>query len=194
MNKANAVIEWYTNNYKSKSSLRFESFKLALELTYKVTDTPTIFETGTVRLENDFGAGYSTYIFGECVSKFGGNVITVDISDVNIKTCMRITKEFSKNITYIIDDSLKTIQNYTGNIDLLYLDSYDCPIEGDATDAQLHNLSEFKLSEKFITRDTVILIDDVNFSNGGKSKLTHKYMKDNYDLLYMHQQSVWKKK
>lgn len=194
MNKSAAVSNWYSENYKNKSSLRFDSFRLALELTYNNTDNPIIFETGTLRLENDFGAGYSTYIFGECVSKFGGNVITVDISNNNINTCMNITKKFSDRITYIVDDSLNTLKNYTGYIDLLYLDSYDCPIEGDATESQLHNLAEFKLGEKFLHKTSVILIDDINFENGGKAKLTHEYMKENnYTLLYARQQSVWMK-
>lgn len=194
MNKSELVEEWYISNYKDKSSFRFETFKLALRDIYQITDNPFIFETGTVRMENDFGAGYSTYIFGECISLFGGKLLTVDNNATNIQTCKRITEKFASNITYVLDDSLNTIKNFNGKIDLLYLDSFDCPIEGDATESQTHNLQEFLLSESKLSDNCRILIDDVNFLNGGKSKLTHEYLeKNNYKLIHKNQQSLWKK-
>jgi len=194
MNKSQQVEKWYEENYKNKSSCRFETFKLTLKNIYERFDEPLIFETGTLRLENDFGGGYSTYIFGECVSLFGGKLITVDINPNNIEISKRITKPFEKYITYITDDSLNTIKNFNGEIDLLYLDSYDCPIEGDASESQKHNLTEFKLAENKLKEKSIILIDDVNFSNGGKAKLTHEYLKsNNYKLLKEFQQSVWEK-
>lgn len=197
MNILSTVVDnWYTSNYKDKSSCRFESFRLALKMLYeRQPNNPLIFETGTLRLKDDFGGGYSTYIFGECISLFGGKLITVDINETNINTCKEITKEFSKNITYIVSDSLKTIEECDLKFDLLYLDSYDCPIEGDASDAQKHNLNEFILAEKKNLKDsTLILIDDVNFSNGGKAKLTHEYLNDNkYTKIFEFQQSLWAK-
>lgn len=192
MNKFEQVESWYEENYKNKSGFRFETFKLALKLLYERTDNPFIFETGTLRLENDFGAGYSTYIFGECLSLFGGKLLTVDINPTNIDTCKRITSKFSDHITYITDDSLNTINNFEGKIDLLYLDSFDCPIEGDAHESQNHNLNEFKLAENKLHDKSLILIDDVNFSNGGKARLTHEYLVNNgYNMLLINQQSLW---
>lgn len=194
MNKSQQVENWYIENYKNKSSFRFETFRLALKGVYEITEFPLIFETGTVRVENDFGGGYSTYIFGECISLFGGKLITVDNDPSNIQTSKRLTKNFASNITYVLDDSLNFIKNYNEKIDLLYLDSYDCPIEGDASASQNHNLNEFKLAEPNLHDKTLILIDDVNFPNGGKSKLTHEYLeKNNYKLIYINQQSLWKK-
>ena len=194
MNKSEQVEKWYEENYKQKSLCRFETFKLALKNTYERFNEPLIFETGTLRLENDFGAGYSTYIFGECVSLFGGRLITVDINSSNIETSKRITKSFEKYITYITDDSLNVIKNFNDKIDLLYLDSYDCPLIGDASDAQNHNFNEFILAENKLKDDSLILIDDVNFSNGGKAKKTHEYLFSNkYKLILEKQQSLWKK-
>ena len=194
MNKSEKVEKWYVENYKDKSSFRFETFRLALKNIYERVEFPLIFETGTVRVENDFGGGYSTYIFGECISLFGGKLITVDNNSTNIETSKRLTKNFASNITYILDDSLRVIENYNEKIDLLYLDSFDCPIEGDASESQNHNLKEFKLAEHKLKENSIILIDDVNFSNGGKARLTHEYLRNNnYILLKEFQQSVWEK-
>lgn len=194
MNKSELVEEWYISNYKDKSSFRFETFRLALKNIYERVEFPLIFETGTVRVENDFGGGYSTYIFGECISLFGGKLITVDNNSTNIATSKRLTKDFASNITYILDDSLNYIKTYNETIDLLYLDSYDCPIEGDATESQKHNLNEFLLAEGKLHSKSMILIDDVNFSNGGKAKMTHEYLeKNNYILIHKYQQSLWTK-
>jgi predicted O-methyltransferase YrrM len=194
MNKSQQVEKWYEENYKSKSGCRFDTFKMTLKCLYERVENPFIFETGTLRLENDFGAGYSTYIFGQCLSLFGGNLLTVDISPINMDTCKRITQEFSNNITYITDDSLNTIRNFEGKIDLLYLDSFDCPVEGDASESQKHNLNEFKLAEHKLHEKSLILIDDVNFSNGGKARLTHEYLENNgYKMLLINQQSLWTK-
>ena len=194
MNKSDQVEKWYVENYKDKSSFRFETFRLALKNIYERVEFPLIFETGTVRVENDFGGGYSTYIFGECISLFGGKLITVDNNSTNIETSKRLTKNFASNITYILDDSLRVIENYNEKIDLLYLDSFDCPIEGDASESQNHNLKEFKLAEHKLKENSIILIDDVNFSNGGKARLTHEYLENNkYKLIYSNQQSLWVK-
>ena len=192
MNKSEEVEKWYVENYKDKSSFRFETFRLALKNIYERVEFPLIFQTGNVRVENDFGGGYSTYIFGECISLFGGKLITVDNNSTNIETSKRLTKNFASNITYILDDSLRVIENYNEKIDLLYLDSYDCPIEGDASASQTHNLNEFLLAESKLHDKTLILIDDVNFSNGGKAKMTHEYLeKNNYILIHKNQQSLW---
>jgi hypothetical protein len=194
MSKSQQVDEWYTSNYKIKSRDRFVTFHLALKMLYEVSDTPNIFETGCIRLENDFGAGYSTYIFGECISTFGGKLVTVDNTPSNMAICKSLTTQFKDNITYVTDNSLTLLRNYTEIIDLLYLDSYDCPVEGDASLAQQHNLNEFMLAENKLHEKSLILIDDIGFANGGKAKLTHEYLKsNNYKMIHQHQQSLWTK-
>ena len=70
----------------------------------------------------------------------------------------------------------------------------DCPINGDASDAQTHNLNEFKLCEPHLNSRALIMIDDVGFSNGGKGLKTHEYLSDGgYLQLFNNQQSVWLK-
>ena len=136
----------------------------------------------------------STLVFGEYVSHHGGRVITVDNSELNIDVCKELTKDYAQYITYVTMDSLAYLPTITDKIDFLYLDSYDCPPEGDATAAQEHNLREFKYCERNLNDKAVIMIDDVGFPNGGKGKKTQEYMvEQGYLLVYKYQQSVWLK-
>lgn len=108
--------------------VRFHTMKKALEL-YLVgrQGEGVIVETGTTRMENDWGAGMSTVIFAAWCKKFGGKVITVDLSPQNIETCKSITKDYSDVIEYVVSDSLFYFTQQKSSIDLLYLDSYDYP-------------------------------------------------------------------
>jgi predicted O-methyltransferase YrrM len=184
---------WFWEKFRHLSE-RYNTQKLALTILNQLTDKPFILETGCIRLPDDWGAGMSTLLFGEYVSRHGGHVTTVDNSEVNMMVCQEITKEFEKYITYVVSDSLAYLPTVTEKIDLLYLDSYDCPIEGDASAAQEHNLREFKYCERNLNERAVIMIDDVGFANGGKGAKTHEYLiQQGYLLLFKHQQSVWLK-
>jgi predicted O-methyltransferase YrrM len=191
------VEQWYVENYKTKSLLRFETFKICLKLLYSLTPTPLIVETGTVRREDSFDQGYSTVIFGECVKLFGGKLITIDIDENNINLSKKITEKFSDSIQYEIGDSitvLEKLKNEINNIDLIYLDSFDCPITGDSSAASQHNLNEFLQIEDSLSDECIILIDDIGFENGGKGKFTHEYLNANqYGLIAQLHQSIWAK-
>jgi predicted O-methyltransferase YrrM len=194
MNKSKEVENWYVDAYKDKSSFRFDSYRMALRLLYERSDEPRVLETGTVRQLNDWGAGYSTYIFGECMSQFGGSLISIDNNSNHLDISKQLTKEFESKITYVLSDSFDYLERFKEELDLVYLDSLDCPIDGDATVAQEHNLREFILVEPRLKDTSLILIDDVNFDNGGKARLTHKYLRDNdYRLLFQNQQSLWER-
>ncbi|TSC90703.1 MAG: Uncharacterized protein CEN92_421, partial [Candidatus Berkelbacteria bacterium Licking1014_96] len=53
--------------------------------------------------------------------------------------------DFEDVIEYVISDSVEFLKGYIGEIGLLYLDSFDCPIDGsDPTPAQEHNLKEIR--------------------------------------------------
>lgn len=192
MNKSKEVEKWFKDNHYSKSLNRAESFSEAIRLLYARSECPHIVETGTVRLEDDYGAGYSTVIFAECVSIFGGKLTTIDNSETHMKISRSLTAEWKEFIDYIVMDSVEALRGLTQSIDLLYLDSMDCPIEGDATLSQQHNLREFLAAKHALTNSTLVLIDDVGFSNGGKAKLTQeKLWNGNWNRLYHGQQSLW---
>lgn len=185
---------WFKEEFEHKLGQRYITQKIALTLVNQLFTNPLIVETGTIRLENDWGAGMSTYVFGKYVRNHGGKIITIDLSSKNMEVCKRVTKEYNDTIEYIVDDSLHYLSTIAEKINFLYLDSMDCPVEGDATIPQLHNLNEFLICENKLSDKAVIMIDDVGFSNGGKAAKTHEYLYDNkYLLIYKNQQSVWLK-
>ena len=74
-------------------------------------------------------------------------------------------------------DSVKFLKEFNQKIDLLYLDSLDCPLPPeDATEAQTHNLNELKATYDKLHEGSIILIDDNNFENGGKTRLSKQFL------------------
>ncbi len=182
---------WFDELFQAKSSRRYSTFRVALNLLYQLP-THRIVETGTIRKIKDYGAGYSTYIFGHFVKRYGGKITTIDIDPKNMRVCKRVTAEFADWIEYVVDNSLHALSLLHEPIDLLYLDSFDTPIRRDASEAQLHNLKEFKLAEPLLHEKSIVLIDDNNFTNGGKSRMTKQYLHEQgWRVLLNMQQSLW---
>lgn len=170
------INNWFDLKYKAKSDGRYPTFKLALNL-FIQRGGKNILETGTTRQVEDYGAGYSTVLFGDLISTYGGHVWTIDLSQDNMDVCKLVTEPYKDNISYIVSDSHAYLALHKDPIDLLYLDSYDYPLDGtDPTPCQEHQLKEFKLAEPNLHNKTIVLLDDNNFDNGGKTKLTKAYL------------------
>lgn len=195
MNDFLELDSWFDQEFKERSGSRYPTFRVALNLLYQNASNPFIVETGTVRMADDWGAGYSTFIFGRFLKTLGrGEIVTIDISQDNIKVCQSVTESFKEHIRYVVDDSLEALKRIDKPIDLLYLDSLDTPIgdSEDAVPAQEHNLKEFKLVEHLLHDKSIVLIDDNAFANGGKAKLTKKYLKEKgWRVLLNGHQSLW---
>jgi len=177
--------------YEANLRGRYFTFRIALNLLLQQTGR-NIVETGCVRLLNDYGGGNSTYIFGQFIYLYGGHLTTIDISPENMDICKLATQKFAKDIDYIVDDSLSALAKLDQPIDLLYLDSLDVPETGDATEGQEHNLKEFKLAEHLLHEGSLLLIDDNNMDNGGKSRLTKDYVaSQGWKLILNFDQSLW---
>jgi hypothetical protein len=194
---ANNFLEHHSefdDNFELFLRGRYYTMRIALNL---LSQQPgkNIVETGCVRRLMDYGGGNSTYIFGWFVSRYGGSLTTIDISLENIKVCMDCTIEFSKDIHYIAEDSLLALPKLSKPIDLLYLDSMDVPEDNsDASEGQLHNLKELKAAEHLLHPGSLVLIDDNDMENGGKSAMTKKYLAENgYKLILNLDQSLWMK-
>jgi hypothetical protein len=184
---------WFDKEFEVLLRRRYWTFRVALNLLYQLP-SHEIVETGCTRLKDDWGAGNSTYIFGRFVNTHGGFITTIDINLENIDACKEITKEFLPNIGYINMDSLIALRVLTSPIDLLYLDSFDAPETGDATECQEHNLKELKSAEPMLHPGSIILIDDNDMENGGKTRLTKQYLSENgYHLILDHDQTLWVK-
>jgi hypothetical protein len=121
---------WFYNRYYyGGANSRYYTTQSALNLLSQKTSSPTIIETGCQRVENDLGGGMSTIIFGEYISRYGGNLISVDISGVSLECAKHCLKEWpSIDVKLVESDSVSFLSEYTGKCDLLYLDSFDYPI------------------------------------------------------------------
>jgi len=129
------VHNWF-KKYFFPLGERYHTFKTALNL-LRQTHTkgvPFILETGCVRLKDDWGAGMSTFLFAEYASRYGGHIISVDISEENCNVAREITKDYEELIAIIPDDSIhfldesvKYLKESSQKVDLLYLDSFDYP-------------------------------------------------------------------
>ncbi|HEV2129117.1 MAG TPA: class I SAM-dependent methyltransferase [Thermomicrobiales bacterium] len=186
----------FAATYQDKLAGRFPTMKAALNL-FLQHDGTTIVETGTLRwvesLEHGWeGDGNATYIFGEVLQEFGGHLWTCDADPVAIAESREGTKRFADHITYVNQDSVAFLDSFDHPIDLLYLDSMDCPREGDASAAQAHNLRELQAALPKLSRNGVTLIDDNGYPNGGKALKSKQHLAEQGWLcLYDAQQTLW---
>lgn len=184
----------FINRYLDKMLCRTETYIQtfeALDALYKQSGFVTIVEIGCVRQWEDWGAGYSTVLFGEFLHENDGILYTIDIDGNNIDLCKSITKPYADKIVYITEDSLSALPNLKVSIDLLYLDSLDVPMDGDRFICQRHNLNELLLAEPKLHQDSIILIDDV-FDGTGKPKLSKDYLlKSGWNLVLEKQQVLF---
>jgi hypothetical protein len=197
---------WFKTNWDLPGNMRYITFKIALNL-FMQNDGKTIVEMGT-NWFNDMGGGRSTNIFGEYLQKYGGKLYTVDIQQKSIDACKEFTKGLESNIEYITDDSLHFLANFHQPIDLLYLDSYDYPIEAvvpsttnksqeqidqEIVNCQNHQLKEIKLAYPNLHVGSVILLDDNQLPKGGKTRLAKEFLKEKGIKLISDegQQSLW---
>lgn len=195
------VHSWFEQKYKEQSDSRYITLKTALNI-FLQRMGHTIVETGTTKWPDDWGSGMATLLFAEVVSKYGGKVYTVDNYPLHIENCRQITEPFADKIEYVLSDSLEFLKNFEkwekGKIDLLYLDTMDYPLtleEGPVEICQQHQLEELKLAYPHLSRQAVVLLDDNDFPDGGKTKLAKGFLrKKKWTLVLDTQQSLWIRK
>lgn len=190
----------FFEKYRSDLNLsgRTETMEKALELMLDKKRTPGILvETGCVRMKNDVGAGQSTLIFGDFCKTYNHHLFTVDISPEALYVCQDVTKEFEVFITYVENDSIAFLKDFNQTIDLLYLDSKDCPEYDSPTStnliqSQIHQLLELEAAWDKLSEDPIILLDDNKFTNGGKTRLSKVWlMEHGLTEIMSGKQSLW---
>lgn len=146
---------------------RFFTFKAAISL-FLNSKTPNIVETGCQRNLIDWGAGNSSLIFAETLSDFRekGFLYSVDISERNLHVCNEVTKKFNTANLYL-GDSVIFLSRFDQPIGLLYLDSLDYEAHLQK-ESQEHQLKEIITVHPKLSDDSIILLDDNDFPNGGK--------------------------
>lgn len=173
---------------------RYVTLKAALNM-FLQNDGKIIVETGTQRVIDDPG-GCSTILFGAFCERYKKRLITVDNVVKHMETSKQATQEYKDCITYVLMESVKFLSEFKGEIDLLYLDSLDCPFPpGDATEAQIHNLNELKAAYDKLHKGSILLLDDNDFENGGKTRLSKNFLlkTGEWMLILDYAQSLWVK-
>ena len=213
-------FDWfYSKYYNGGQNLRYWTFQVTMNLMRQIHKNPIIIETGCQREDNDFGSGMSTSIFSEYISNYGGELHSVDISPDSVEFSESLSQRYRgiKSKVYL-SDSVSWLENYNGECDVLYLDSYDFPF-GDMVSVygetevwkideskiykemsdiidppQGHCLNEFLSIKNSLKKNTILLLDDCNFPCGGKSgKLIPVLIKDGWKCILEFQQSLWVK-
>ena len=155
-------------------------------------DGNLIIETGSIRVKDDPGGAY-TPLWGAFCKRYGKRLITVDILPEVTDLCKEVTKEYADHITYVTQDSVEFLKSFDEPIDLLFLDSMDCPLDEPAEEAQRHNFEEFEAARKNLHKNSLLLMDDNNFPNGGKPGITKNYLLTQPDWVCLldYAQSLW---
>ena len=135
---------------------RHISFSLIFDYLAKLGRPPKIVETGCIRVDNDWaGAGYSTFLFGLFAQRFGGTLLSIDLSPQHIEYAAGVCAALP-SVTMLCSDSVKAIAEMPGPIDLFYLDSMDANIPGH----EIHGLNEAVQSVQKVAPDGLIVFDD----------------------------------
>lgn len=131
-------------------------------------------ETGCYR-GIDFD-GQSTKIWALLAKETGGHAISIDLSEDSIKRATDLLgTELGQYVTLIHANSLDALKDIKEGIDVLYLDSYD---HNDKLPepCQVHQLQEAQIAVPKMAAKSIILLDDAEFSDGGKVKLSGPFI------------------
>jgi len=174
---------------------RGEGFKLIFEtLLNKKDGNFKIIETGTLRTLGAWSDGQSADVFSKFVSIFGGFVYSVDINKKSVEMANTVmNNEYFKSHH---SDSVQWLQGFDNKheVDLFYLDSYDCKWFQDTKSAE-HHLKEFMVIEPYLNNTIVAIDDNIKLSSGirsGKGRLIYEHLEsknhlpvyDDYQLIY----------
>lgn len=178
INKGSFVNGIFLEQFSSKLGKRRKTFRKMFEILEKQQkDNYLIVETGCARADQSWeGDGQSTLMFDSFVRHYGGEVHTVDISESN---CAFARSAVSKNTTVHCSDSVDFLWNskFDRPPDLLYLDSFDLDVNNPHPSAR-HHIKELLASIRFLSDETLIVIDD-NYADGiSKGLYVEEFMAD----------------
>lgn len=202
---------WFFEKYFSDGpNSRFYTFQLALNIISQRKHHPVIVETGCQRQKDDIGAGMSTSIFAEYIARYGGELHVVDNNANHLSIAEKCiapwARENQGRVSLYNEDSVIFLSQWKGNIDLLYLDSWDYPVFRMAGEYDLdhkkaleimktipdqeiqtkfhdlvfpcqdHCVREFTAVESQLTDRSLVLIDDNRLPGGGKPGLLKPHL------------------
>ena len=175
----------FLDKYNNKQNIRFKSFEKTFQVCLK-RGLKNIVETGTSRGKSKFfffkkynwKDGMSTPMFAEFAKFTNGKLHTCDISEDNIASAKKFTREFIDYIQFYTMDSLIFLNEFREKIDLLYLDSLD---GHDPISASKHQLKEAEIAISKLHEKSLILLDD----KGSKTNHSIKFLLTNgYKIIF----------
>lgn len=184
-----------SNPIRNRADNFLEIFKI---LEKKHNKNFRIIETGTMRPDHGalcFGDdGASTYIFDKFINFYDGELLSVDISPINVEHASKIVSKKSK---IFCEDSVNFLWRLQKDkdIDLIYLDSFDIK-KDDPHPSQLHHIKELCAVIDKIRKGTILVVDDHDafFTNHkiGKGTYVKEFM-NNIDakLIFENYQIGW---
>jgi hypothetical protein len=142
-------------------------------------------------------------LFDKYINEYGGQFITVDISEHSVNYCQ--SKIISDKSTVVLHDSIiflkqlnQLLLNTNKKIDFLYLDSFDAPKDQPDVlfQSALHHFYEFTTILPSLKKGALVGIDDNWYANGncgGKGSFIFDYMRkinnlptlQDYQLFYI---------
>ena len=185
--------DWFFKNYYDKMSFRYWTQKIALGLFLQMGGDNMV-ETGCARQQEDWGGGYSTYLYGVFAKRYNKNLWTCDIDEYNLEMAKEITHAEKDNITYVCDDSVHFLKWFDKEVNFLYLDSVDCAPDNEEQTklSQEHQLRELETIMPKLSKKCIVLLDDNNYPGGGKTKSSKEYLeKTDFFHIMDFQQSLW---
>ena len=118
--------------------------------------------------------GCSTAIWALLAEFTGGYVVAIDLSEDSINRTKELLEREKVNtscITLVHGDSLVALPGVEGPIDVLYLDSFD-HCDNNPDPCQRHQAAEAAICLPKMAERSIILLDDCQFDDGGKSRLS----------------------
>jgi hypothetical protein len=156
------VLDWERGNPNCLAGHvdRHRGFDLMLREVARRSTAPLVVETGCIRASEDWrGAGYSTYLLGAMLHRYGGRLISVDNNSSHCQFASQATAELN-SVFIMCQDSVSFLTHFDEPIDLLYLDSLD----SNHPSAADHALAEVQASIKLMHPHSIIAIDDTVYS------------------------------
>jgi hypothetical protein len=152
---------------------RTKGFEFIINYLDSINHEFSIIETGTARIQDNWeGDGQSTLIWDFVTQNLPSTAVSIDINCENIN----IARNQTKNIQYIISDSVKALSKINVNdCYLLYLDSFDYSKELHF-ESCFHHIMELATVYALLPSGCMIAVDDRLEENKGKHVFVEKFM------------------
>lgn len=170
--------ERYLTGRIPEDTMRFATFKQSLQL-LEERKCKVLVETGTSRggKSNCLGDGCATLIFGDWAKDHQAHLFSVDISAQNLANAAAALGNADSSVSLVESDSVAFLSSFSGQIDFLYLDSYDYEYRN-PDPSQQHHLKEIQAAYPHLTENSIVMIDDCDLPGGGKGKLVIDFLQE----------------